>query len=163
MNEIKKIHLGRQPFTVSIEAHALLQAYLAAIKNQVGDKPEVLKEIESRMAELLLERGMTGEKVVLSEDVAFLKEQLGDPGDFKDEKDEDAEDHSQPIADAGGQRHLYRDPQNAMIAGVCSGLAAYFGIDVTVMRLIFAAVLFFGGAAIPVYARWPTANRAPRL
>ncbi len=147
MNEIKKIHLGRQPFTISVDAYKVLQVYLEAIKHQVGGKSEVIKEIESRMAELLIERGVIGEKVVLPEDVEFLKEQLGDPGDFKDDDHEAIE----PAEQLEGQKRLYRDPQNAMIAGVCSGIAAYFGVDATIVRLIFIIALFFGGAAIPVY------------
>lgn len=146
MNEIKKIHLGRQPFTISVDAHKLLRAYLEAIEHQVGAKSEVIKEIESRMAELLIERGITGDKVVLEDDVKFLKEQLGDPGDFKDD------DHAAAEPDAAQtQKRLFRDTNNAMIAGVCSGIAAYLGIDTSIVRLIFVVALFFGGAAIPVY------------
>ncbi|MEK7152715.1 MAG: PspC domain-containing protein [Patescibacteria group bacterium] len=149
MNEIKKIHLGRQPFTISVEAHKALRAYLDAIEEAVGAKTEVLKEVELRMAELLIERGITDEKVVLAEDVAFLKEQLGKPGDFKDE-----EDHaSSGAGDVSGTvpKRLYRDPKNGMIAGVCSGLGAYFGIDATVVRLIFVVVTLLGGWGILVY------------
>ncbi|HEU4914545.1 MAG TPA: PspC domain-containing protein [Candidatus Saccharimonadales bacterium] len=147
MNEIKKIHLGRQPFTISVDAHRLLRVYLEAIEAQVGAKSEVLKEVETRMAELLLERGVSGEKVVLTEDVEFLKEQLGDPGDFKDDENQ----HGKPEAPEPPQKRLYRDTDNAMVAGVCSGLAAYFGVDVTIVRLLFVLALLFGGAAIPVY------------
>lgn len=147
MNEIKKIHLGRQPFTIALDAHKALRAYLEEIERQVGAKSEVLKEVESRMAELLIERGITGEKVILGEDVEYLKEQLGDPGDFKDDEHEAPAPEPAPT----GEKRLYRDSQNAMIAGVCSGIAAFFGIDATIVRLIFVVALFAGGAAIPVY------------
>ena len=149
MNEIKKIHLGRQPFTISVEAHKLLRTYLEAIEQQVGAKSDVIKEIELRMAELLTERGITGDKVVLEEDINYLKQQLGEPGDFKDE-DRESEPESAPVG-VGATKRLYRDPQHAMIAGVCSGLGAYFGIDATIIRLIFIVALFFGGASILVY------------
>jgi phage shock protein PspC (stress-responsive transcriptional regulator) len=36
---------------------------------------------------------------------------------------------------------LYRNPNNRIIAGVCSGLADYFGIDAVIVRLIF--IIFF--------------------
>ncbi len=49
MNEVTKIHLGRQAFTISAEAHSALRSYLDAIKKQVGDK-EVVDEVEMRMA-----------------------------------------------------------------------------------------------------------------
>jgi phage shock protein PspC (stress-responsive transcriptional regulator) len=37
-------------------------------------------------------------------------------------------------------KRLYRIPQGAMVAGVCTGLAAYFGVDVTFIRIGFALV-----------------------
>jgi len=53
-------------------------------------------------------------------------------------------------------RRLTRREQDKMIAGVCSGAAAHFGIDVTVVRLLMvAATVFTGGAGLLVYlAGW---------
>lgn len=48
-------------------------------------------------------------------------------------------------------KKLRRSYKNRMIAGVCGGLAVYFGMDPTWMRLIFIAFLLMGGAAILVY------------
>lgn len=149
MNEIKKVHLGRQPFTVSVEAHRELRAYLDAIEHQVGKRGEdVLKEVELRMAELLTERNITADKVVLSEDVDFLKEQLGKPGDFKDEGGE-AESETEESSDT--QRRLFRDTDNAMVAGVASGLAAYLRIDPLIVRLLFVVFTFTGAAGLILY------------
>ncbi|HKR81726.1 MAG TPA: PspC domain-containing protein [Candidatus Saccharimonadales bacterium] len=148
MNEIKHIHLGRQSFTISIEAYTMLHDYLDAIKTQVGKKGDVIDEIEMRMAELLEERGLHEEKVVLPEDVQFLKEQLGEPHDFKDE-DEEADDAEKQTE--SGPKRLFRDGDRAMFAGVAAGLAAFFGVDVTIMRLIFVLLTFFGGSGIFLY------------
>ena len=49
------------------------------------------------------------------------------------------------------EKKLYRSRDNRMIAGVCAGLAAYFGIDPTVVRLIAVLTIFFGGAGILAY------------
>ncbi|HET6924596.1 MAG TPA: PspC domain-containing protein, partial [Candidatus Saccharimonadales bacterium] len=124
MNEVTKVHLGRQAFTVSVAAHKALRAYLDAIAKQVDD-PDVTDEVELRMAELLSERGIQGDKVVLPADVEYLKAQLGEPQDFKAD-DDSARSSSQP---ASGRR-LFRDRENGMFAGVAAGLAAYFGVDV---------------------------------
>jgi phage shock protein PspC (stress-responsive transcriptional regulator) len=43
------------------------------------------------------------------------------------------------------QRPLLRSTGNRMIAGVCGGLGAYFGIDPTWLRVIYALVTFFTG------------------
>jgi phage shock protein PspC (stress-responsive transcriptional regulator) len=37
------------------------------------------------------------------------------------------------------------------VAGVCSGLADYFGVDVTLVRLAFAVLTVFGGAGVLFY------------
>jgi len=49
-------------------------------------------------------------------------------------------------------KRLLRSTDNRMIAGVCGGLGAYFGIDPTVVRLVFA-ILGLGGAGVglPLY------------
>jgi phage shock protein PspC (stress-responsive transcriptional regulator)/uncharacterized membrane protein len=47
---------------------------------------------------------------------------------------------SQPAA---GAKRLYKMNDGAMIAGVCNGLAAYFNIDVTVIRILFAILTVF--------------------
>lgn len=46
---------------------------------------------------------------------------------------------------------LYRSRGNKMIAGVCAGLAAYFHIDVIIVRLIFVAVALADGIGILIY------------
>ena len=147
MNEITRIHLGRQPFTIAVDAHTTLKAYMAAIRKEVRD-PDVMDEVELRMAELLNERGISNEKVILAKDVAFLQEQLGKPSDFSDDTTETEQDT------AGEQptKRLFRDTDNALLAGVSAGLANYFGIDAVIVRILFVVItLFSGGAGIFVY------------
>jgi len=152
MNEITKIHLGRQAFTIAVDAHKALQAYLHDIKDEIGDNSkDVIDEVELRMAELLAERGITAEKVVLLQDVDYLKEQLGSPRDFKDDSSRSAEDSDQQGGAASTPKRLFRDTDNGMVAGVCAGLAKFFGIDATIVRLIFAALIIFGGGGLLLY------------
>ena len=49
------------------------------------------------------------------------------------------------------EKKLYRSRNDRKIAGVCSGLAKYLGIDVTVIRLIWALVVLCGGAGLLAY------------
>ncbi|HEU4967147.1 MAG TPA: PspC domain-containing protein, partial [Candidatus Saccharimonadales bacterium] len=143
MHEVRKVHLGRQAFTIAADAYKELQDYLQAIQEQVDDA-EVVHEIESRMAELLTEHGVTGDKVVLAADMAYLQEQLGKPEDFMEdtERPKTKSGHSAPA------KRLYRDTDNAMVAGVAAGLAQYFGIDVLIFRILFVAGAFAGGWGI---------------
>jgi phage shock protein C len=48
-------------------------------------------------------------------------------------------------------KKLCRSRKDRMLAGVCGGLAEYFGIDPTWVRLLFVLFLFAGGAAFLVY------------
>lgn len=48
-------------------------------------------------------------------------------------------------------KKLFRSRKNRMIAGVCGGLADYFGMDPTWVRLIFIFLFFAGGAALLAY------------
>jgi len=148
MNEVNKIHLGRQAFTISVDAHKQLQAYLDAIKKQVGDS-DVVDEVELRMVELLAEHNVTGDKVILPTDINFLKKQLGNPKDFKEDGDDEI---SAPLTQNADTKRLFRDTDNAMVAGVASGLAMYFGVDVLLIRILFVIGIFTGGWGILIYA-----------
>jgi phage shock protein C len=61
-------------------------------------------------------------------------------------------------------RKLYRSQTQRMLAGVCGGLAEYFNIDATVMRVLFLILAVFGGSGIVLYlVMWivvPDASKA---
>jgi len=46
---------------------------------------------------------------------------------------------------------LRRPVQDRMIAGVAAGIAQYLGADVTIVRIVLAALTFVGGAGVPIY------------
>lgn len=48
-------------------------------------------------------------------------------------------------------KKLYKSSSQKMIAGVCGGLAEYFGIEVTIIRLLWAGVVLFFGTGILLY------------
>lgn len=48
-------------------------------------------------------------------------------------------------------RRLYRSKTDSMIAGVCGGLAKFFDMDPTIMRLIFILLFFLGGNGLLIY------------
>ena len=49
------------------------------------------------------------------------------------------------------EKKMYKSNQNKMIDGVCGGIAEYFGIDPTVVRLIWALFSLMGGSGILAY------------
>lgn len=52
---------------------------------------------------------------------------------------------------ASGGKRLYRRRDGRVVAGVCAGLAAYFGVDATLVRLAFALFTVFWGLGVLVY------------
>jgi phage shock protein C len=53
------------------------------------------------------------------------------------------------------EQRLHRGTRSRMLAGVASGLADYFDVDPTIVRIGFVALAFAGGLAVPLYlAGW---------
>jgi phage shock protein C len=52
---------------------------------------------------------------------------------------------------SNGTKRLYRIRDGRMVAGVCAGLAAYFAVDPTLVRLAFALLTVFGGLGVLLY------------
>lgn len=50
------------------------------------------------------------------------------------------------------QKKLYRNTENGKLGGVAAGLADYFNVDVTLVRLVFVLLGLFDGAGLLLYA-----------
>jgi phage shock protein PspC (stress-responsive transcriptional regulator) len=48
-------------------------------------------------------------------------------------------------------KKMYRDPQDRVIGGVANGMAAYFNIDVTLVRVLFVLSILLGGSGLIAY------------
>lgn len=157
-------------FTIDEDAFTLLSDYIETIKN-VFDKDndtEISDDIESRIAEILMEMTSGGNGIITYRQVEEVISRIGHPEEFIAEEvsEEKAEEK---IVDLGEEtekpengnisepppyhpsnpiikKKLFRDVNNSVIGGVCSGLAWYLGIDVTILRLI-AVLLFFLSAS----------------
>jgi phage shock protein C len=59
-------------------------------------------------------------------------------------------------------KKLYRSRKERMIAGVCGGLAEFFGMDPTWIRLMFIILFFLGGCTLLIYViMWLIVPLAP--
>jgi phage shock protein C len=59
-------------------------------------------------------------------------------------------------------RKLYRSKTNRQLAGVCGGLAEYFNLDATLIRVLFVVLAVLGGSGIILYiALWIIVPREP--
>jgi phage shock protein PspC (stress-responsive transcriptional regulator) len=61
-----------------------------------------------------------------------------------------------PMTDGNGSKVLVRSRDGRMLAGVCAGIAGYLGLDVTLVRVIWAVVsVITGGAGVlPYLVAW---------
>ncbi|HET6812804.1 MAG TPA: PspC domain-containing protein [Actinomycetota bacterium] len=59
-------------------------------------------------------------------------------------------------------RKLYRSKTNRQVAGVCGGLAEYFNLDATLIRILFVVLAVLGGSGLVIYvAMWIIVPKQP--
>lgn len=152
MNKIISANINGFVFQIDELAYTKLKAYLDMIKQKVGNT-EVAQDIENRIAELFSERLKNGSTAIFDQDVDEVMHQIGKPEQFGAEEQEEKADGSssstafqEPL-----KRRLYRDADDKVIGGVCSGIATYFGLDPVIIRLAFAGALFFFGSGVVLY------------
>ncbi len=150
MKKVLTANVGGFCFVVEEDAYARLDAYLNSFRASIADKrdaAEIMEDIESRVAEIFQETLKTSSQVVDMKLVDKVIALLGYPeGAPRVEEKATAFD-----ASAKAPKRLFRDPDNTMIGGVCSGLGAYFNVDLTLVRVVFLIGLFFGTLSFWVY------------
>ncbi len=165
MNKIFNINLGGYPFTIDDDAYQHLNWYLDTIKSHFSDSEgceEIVGDIEVRMAELFTEQ-MNGQKILTRKDLDEVIKIMGSPQDFGAAAESSEEFIDEPVKKKRKSktriktgRKLFRDNEDKVIGGVCSGISAYFGIQDPVWVRLIVAVLFFSGgvAIIPYIVLW---------
>jgi membrane protein containing pspC domain len=155
MKEITRIHLAKTPFSVEVDAKKSLEQYLNSIQKNMHAEPEAMREIEARMVELLAERGVSKDGVISHDDVVAVQQQMGEPQDFADGEAPETVDTAEMNASKPTKR-LMRDPDNAILGGVCAGIAAYWGINPLWVRLlfIFSPFITFGTSLLIYIVLW---------
>ena len=142
MDKVKNISLGGFSFTIEETAYNALNTYLVEVHKHLStnaDKDEILYDIEQRMAELLKEQ-MKGREVVISQDIQYLISVLGRPEQYVD--DEEITASTPQFSNSFKGRKLYRDIDDKKLGGVLSGISHYFKWDVTLLRIVFALLIF---------------------
>ena len=170
MKKTFNINVAGFPFIIDDDAYTLLDNYLQTIENAFAgndETRELANDIESRVAELLMERTSTNSPIVSVADVEEVISRVGQPEEIMEEDEtisiktpggdnaakEDAKNAATPPPYIPPvtpiKKKLFRDPQNTMIGGVCSGLAWYLNMDPTIVRLLtvlITMVSMFSGA-----------------
>jgi phage shock protein PspC (stress-responsive transcriptional regulator) len=144
------INLGGYSFNIDEDAYAELKMYLRNLELHFAHEEsasEILSDIETRMAELFRTKITSYKQVINIEDVRQAISVLGTPEDISDSDGPTSrEKFSSP-----GYHRMYRDPDNRIIGGVCSGMGAYWNIDPLIVRIIFIALALAGGVGVMVY------------
>ncbi|MCK9578321.1 PspC domain-containing protein [bacterium] len=148
MEKITTINLGGFAFTIEEVAYHNLKDYLESVRKKIGsdvDKNEVMTDIEMSIAEKLKEKTKQGKNIVTEKDVDELITIMGHPDDFEDSKNEKID------SDVKINKKLFRDTENSILGGVCSGLATYFDVELVLVRLAAFLLVFCNGIGIPAY------------
>jgi len=152
MKKTFTINISGSIFHIDDDAFEKLQKYLHMLNKHFGpaiEGQEILQDIEARIAELFLEK--TGNKVEVITDfmVDEVIARMGKPEDFMEAGEEESEkaatETASPEEEPKIRRRLYRDGDNRVLGGVCSGMGAYFNIDMVMMRVIFFLLFFLIG------------------
>lgn len=158
MRKTVSITISGQLFHIEEQGYKKLDAYLDSIREHFAtyeDRSEIVSDIESRIAEQFAEKLTKARNVVSEKDVDDLIAHMGTVKDFQEFEGETVTEKKRSRSSSSDEfdfsRRLYRNPDDVMIAGVCSGIAKYFGIDTSMVRLAFVISLVFGGAGVLVY------------
>lgn len=157
MKKVINITLGSIVFAIDEDAYSALSSYLEQIKSNLtagDDVKEIIDDVEIAIAEKFIARKRSEKMAVTSADVAAVIGEMGSPVEFSESKEEaaDAKQTTTPQEPAAEpKKRLYRDKDNAIVAGVSSGIANYFDIDPVIVRLIFVIAVFFNGLGLLAY------------
>ena len=163
MNKVTTVNLNGRAFQVEEQAYEALRSYLDEAARLLADDPD-FREIMADLEQAIGDKGVRylgAGRNVLSE--AQMKRILGEMGPVETGEPAvgagpsagaSADSASGPGTAApretSGPKRLYLVKEGEMIAGVCNGLAAYFGVDPTIVRLVFVLLLFLSGGLVAI-------------
>lgn len=165
MNKTIIININGFIFHIEEDAYEILKNYMTDVKRHFlnsADSLEITTDIENRIAEMFTEiLAAENKQVIIEQDVKGVVEQMGSVADFESTDDESKSPAPDNYAYNTGTRKLFRDSEDHLIAGVCSGLANYFDVQTIWIRLAFLiGIPFFGMSVILYLILWLIVPRA---
>lgn len=174
MKKTFTINISGSIFHIDDDAFEKLQKYLHMLNRHFGtaiEGQEILQDIEARIAELFIEKTNNKAEVITDAMVDEVIARMGKPEDFMEQEEESGKAQPESASATNESqvgRRLYRDGDNKVIGGVCSGLATYFKIDPVIVRVIFivangvsllAYIILW--IAVPEYKTTASTNEPP--
>lgn len=170
MKQVININFHGRVVPIEVTAFDILKAYTDSLNRYFASeegKEEIINDIESRIGELFQERLKSGATCITDDDVNAIIRSMGRPEDFENTDAAAGQESASSASSSSGSapqeesfvtakpKRLYRDENDKVFGGVCSGLANYFGIDVVVVRIIFVILaISFGFGLIPYLILW---------
>lgn len=150
------INIGNTIIHIEESAYDTLKAYLNEVKLYFAnhsDDLEIITDIENRIAELFTEQMEAQKKqVVDAADVQHVIAQMGSVKDFDTIEENEEEPAFQPgYQYQYAEKKLYRDMDDRVVAGVCSGIAHFVNTEAKWIRAAVLLMAFLGGFGILVY------------
>jgi len=150
MKKTVNVNIGGAPFVVDEDAYGMLKRYLSEIEIRLDgvDDKETMQDIETRIADIFNGAISARVQVVDTQLVHRAIAIIGSAREFGEPKRSLPENETT----AGkGARRLYRSRRERIVGGVCGGLAEYSDLDLTLVRVLVALFIIFGGAGLIVY------------
>lgn len=158
MNKVVTINLHGMSFEIEEGAYDALRRYLDAAAQKLEgnpDKDEIVADLEQAIADKCALYRTAHKTVITSSDMGAVLKEMGDvdvdSGEKKD-GDESGNAGTHKTHAGAAPKRLFRLEEGKVLFGVCAGLAAYFDIDVTLVRILFIILTVIShGAGVLVY------------
>ncbi len=154
MNKTISINLGGFFFHIDEDAYQKLSRYFDAVKRSLSPdgRDEIMKDIESRIAELFQERIQNEKQVIGLVEIDAVIGIMGQPEDYKIDEESSNSSFNSFNTNYARTKRLYRDKDNSLLGGVAAGFGHYLNIDPIWIRLAIVLIVIAGvGSPILVY------------
>ncbi len=153
MNKVININFQGRILPIEELAYEILKQYIESLRvyfaNEEG-RDEIINDIECRVAELCDDKLKKGELCINESTINLIIASIGRPADFEaqdgfeqstfnnnSDTKQDSEANKHMGWESSTHKRLYRDEQNKVLGGVCSGIANYFNVDPLVVRILW--------------------------
>lgn len=154
MERVVTINLNGNPYQLEEPAYDAVRAYLAHAEASLTDNPdkaEILRDLEQAIADKCAAYLSPVKTVVTAAEMTKALQEMG-PVEGEGASSAGASGDASSNSGASPRKRIYRIRDGAQIAGVCAGVAAYFDLDVNIVRLLFIIMtIITSGGFLLVY------------
>jgi phage shock protein PspC (stress-responsive transcriptional regulator) len=158
MNTVIIINLNGNAFHLEEPGFQSLRAYLERAQAQLKDNPdrtEIMADLEQAIADKCAHFLRPHKNVLTAAEIDGVLKEMGPvqtDGDAPGGAASAEQAQGTKSTGAAAPKRLYQIRDGAMLSGVCTGIAAYLDIDVTIVRILFVVLtVLTGGLWILVY------------